>query len=176
MNHIKVIHNALPTDEYEFLKNVFVDKKQTHNICWHQDFGIAERNTDKCDLNHYMFVHVSFVNGYEPTPSYYKIEPILSKLLDAKYYFRIKANFYPRTKTIDKHPWHCDDFRRETGLDVKTALLSLNTCNGYTAFKDGPKVPSVDNTLILNPTDVSHMGTSTSNANYRINININYLC
>ncbi len=176
MNHIEVIHNALPDDEYQFVKDVFIDKDGTKsNNCWGLNFGIAERDSKECNFNHYMFGHVAFVLGYEPTPSYFKIEPILTKLLNAKSYLRIKANFYPRTKTIDKHPWHCDDFRLETGLDVKTALLSLNTCNGYTAFKDGPKVPSVDNTLIINHTDVLHRGTSTSNANYRINLNINYL-
>ena len=30
MNHIKVINNALPKDEYEFLKDVFIDKEQKH--------------------------------------------------------------------------------------------------------------------------------------------------
>ena len=175
MSHIKVIPNALPENEYQFVKEVFIDVDNKHNTAWVQDFGIAEKESKKANFDHLMFCHVGFVSGYPGTESFYKIEPIISKLLNVQRYLRLKANFYPRTKTIDKHPWHCDDFRRETGIDVKTALLSLNTCNGYTDFKDGPKVPSVDNTLIINPTDVLHMGTSTSDSNYRVNLNINYI-
>ena len=160
MSHIEVIPNALPENEYQFVKEVFIDVDNKHNTAWVQDFGIAEKESKKANFDHLMFC---------------KIEPIISKLLNVQSYLRLKANFYPRTKTIDKHPWHRDDFRKETGLDVKTALLSLNTCNGYTDFKDGPKVPSVDNTLIINPTDVLHMGTSTSDSNYRVNLNINYI-
>ncbi len=174
MSHIEVIHNALPTDQYTFVKEVFEDKNSEHGTCWMQNFGIVN-NTEDADLNHYMFNHMGFVSGYSPTPAFCKVEPYISRLLNVREYLRFKANFYPRTKTIDKHPWHCDDFRIETGLDVKTALLSLSTCNGYTEFKDGTKVRSVENTLILNPNDVEHRGTSTSNANYRINLNINYL-
>tara|TARA_Y100000401_G_scaffold37371_1_gene27997 strand:- start:702 stop:1232 length:531 start_codon:yes stop_codon:yes gene_type:complete len=176
MSHIEVIHNALPEDQYEFVKEVFEDKHCQHGTCWIQNFGIAERDTEHCNLDHYMFCHTGYVEGYQPTPAFTKVEPYITRLLNVRRYLRFKANFYPRTKTIDKHPWHCDEFRKVTGLDVKTALLSLNTCNGYTAFEDGTKVPSTDNTLILNPTDVRHMGTSTSNANYRINLNINYIC
>ena len=80
MSHIEVIHNALPEDEYQFVKEVFIDVDNKHNTAWIQDFGIAEKESKKADLNHLMFCHVGFVSGYTGTESFYEIAPIISKL------------------------------------------------------------------------------------------------
>jgi hypothetical protein len=54
-------------------------------------------------------------------------------------------------------------------------FFCLNTCDGYTGFADGTKVESVENRLILFDSLEDHYSTSTSNAQARINLNINYV-
>ena len=56
----------------------------------------------------------------------------------------------------------------------KGAILSLNTCNGYTKLEDGTKVDSVANRILLFDASTPHCSTTTSDTTARFNININY--
>jgi hypothetical protein len=56
-----------------------------------------------------------------------------------------------------------------------TAIFYLNTCDGYTIFNDGDKIYSVENTLIIFPGRLLHCGTTCTNENRRLVININYM-
>jgi hypothetical protein len=82
---------------------------------------------------------------------------------------RIKINFYPNTSELHEHDMH-----RDYAHTHKGALLSLNTCDGYTKLEDGIKYPSVANTLLKFDTGKKHCSTTTTNAIGRFNININY--
>ena len=55
------------------------------------------------------------------------------------------------------------------------AILSLNTCDGYTKLKDGTKIDSVANRVLLFDASEEHCSTTTTNVSARINININYI-
>ena len=58
--------------------------------------------------------------------------------------------------------------------DLKTAILYLNTNNGYTQFASR-KVSSVANRLVVFKADESHFGTTNScDAPYRLVLNLNY--
>ena len=56
-----------------------------------------------------------------------------------------------------------------------SALLSLNTCDGYTKLKDGTKIDSIANRILLFDPSEEHCSTTTTNIFARINININYI-
>jgi len=56
----------------------------------------------------------------------------------------------------------------------KGALLSLNTCDGYTRFETGEKIDSVANRIIFFDPSIRHTSTNTTNDKRRININFNY--
>ena len=83
---------------------------------------------------------------------------------------RIKANLYPNTERLHEHPMHSDFPFPHSG-----ALLSLNTCDGYTKLKDGTKIDSVANRILLFDPNEEHCSTTTTNVSARINININYI-
>ena len=84
---------------------------------------------------------------------------------------RMKINFYPNTTELHEHDHHRDFEFSHTG-----AILSLNTCDGYTKIREtDTKYPSVANTLLTFDTSEDHCSTTTTNALGRFNIVINYL-
>ena len=61
------------------------------------------------------------------------------------------------------------------GFDrCKTAVLYLNTNNGYTKFKTGEQVESVENRLVLFDGNVQHAGTTCTDKRYRAVFNLNF--
>ena len=50
----------------------------------------------------------------------------------------------------------------------------MNTCNGYTLFKDNTKVESVANRFVSFDSQLEHTGTSCTDENIRVLINFNY--
>ena len=83
---------------------------------------------------------------------------------------RIKANLQPQTEKIIEDPLHID-----VGCKATTAILYVNTCDGYTHFEDGTKVKSVANRLVIFPSQTYHGGTSCTDETKRIVINFNYI-
>ena len=83
---------------------------------------------------------------------------------------RMKINFYPNTTELHEHDYHRDFEYSHMG-----AILSLNTCDGYTKIREtDTKYYSWANTLLsFNPSE-DHCSTTTTNAIGRFNININY--
>ena len=55
------------------------------------------------------------------------------------------------------------------------AILSLNTCDGYTKLEDGTKIDSVANRILLFDPGEEHASTTTTNVSARFNINMNYI-
>jgi len=96
------------------------------------------------------------------------LKPITSKL-KVKELIRAKFNSYPNQHKLIEHTWH-----RDTDYTHKGCLLALNTCNGYTKFKDGTKVESVENRALFFDPSIEHTSTNTTNAPRRVNLNINY--
>jgi hypothetical protein len=105
-----------------------------------------------------------------PTSNLYeRLIPLLDQI-GARCLIRIKANLYPNTETLHEHPKHTDYDFSHSG-----AILSLNTCDGYTKLKDGTKINSVANRILLFDAGEKHCSTTTTNVFARINININYI-
>jgi hypothetical protein len=56
-----------------------------------------------------------------------------------------------------------------------TAIYYVNSTDGYTEFRDGTKVPSVENSMVVFPSYMEHTGTTCTDKRSRININMNYM-
>ena len=83
---------------------------------------------------------------------------------------RMKINFYPNTTELHEHDYHRDFEYSHMG-----AILSLNTCDGYTKIREtDTKYHSWANTLLTFDPSKDHCSTTTTNAIGRFNININY--
>ena len=81
----------------------------------------------------------------------------------------MKINAYPYTEEVHEHNNHIDYSFKHTG-----AIFSLNTCDGYTKLKNGRKIESVANRLLLFDSSKEHCSTTTSSTELRYNINFNF--
>ena len=99
------------------------------------------------------------------------LDPVLKKCeqIGLNNCVRAKCNMYPYTETLSEHEFHIDGNFPHTA-----AILSLNTCNGYTIFETGEKVDSVANRLSIVDGTIFHASTNTTNAKARFNINFNF--
>lgn len=130
------------------------------------DYDYEKRLT--CDpLYDYQLVHQIYGNYRYVSPL--NLEPFFRDL-GANAIVRCKANLNPRTSEIVKHSYHTD-----VTFNCKTALLYLNTCDGYTEFEEcGTRVESVAGRVVIFPSQLRHTGTSCTNAKKRIVINTNF--
>ena len=165
----EVIDNFLDEEYFDDLVTLFTgaDEEGNFNMPWYFQSGIAK--AEEVQDNLFYMVHMMY-NGNQPYSSFYKnITPLLRKL-EVKCLLRIKANFYPNTHILREHPMHVDFHFPHSG-----AIFSLNTCDGYTKLKDGTKIDSVANRVLLFDSSEEHRSTTTTNVAARINININYI-
>ena len=123
-------------------------------------------------LDQYQFTHC-FYNVAKPHLNNWSsiLDPVVDTL-KAQYIFRIKANCRPRTTQGVLSDYHTD-----MDLNQQTAILYLNTNNGYTKFKDNSlkDVKSVANRLVTFYGGLEHCGCSCTDDNTRIVLNINYI-
>ena len=156
--------NYLETDYFNFLTNSFLDG----NFAW---FYQADKVT-KGD-NHFNFIHTFYKDG-NVNSNHINLLDGLFKKLKVKQLIRVKLNLTTKTNSIIKF-----DFHRDVAETCKTAILYLNTNNGYTILRDikdysVETVPSVANRLIDFPSFTEHAGTTHTNCHYRMVLNINY--
>ena len=89
---------------------------------------------------------------------------------------RFKCNITLKGEKIIEHGFHTDLDTEDIGhLHPKSAVFYLNTCDGYTAFRDGQKIESLANRYVEFDTHLQHTGTNTTNAPFRAVLNINFI-
>jgi len=162
---MKVIDNFLSIPDFDKLTEFILGR----DFQWYLRPVIAN---NRQGIDQYQFVHTFFNIGQ---PHLNNWNPILQPLLDklkANYIFRIKANCRPRTTQGVLSDYHTD-----MDLNQQTAIFYLNTNDGYTKFKDNtlPDVKSVANRLLTFYGGLEHAGSSCTDDNTRIVLNINYI-
>ena len=165
----KVIDNFLDDKYFDSLVTLFTDKTKKGNTKMPWFFQSSISNTGVVEDNLFYMTHMFYDRNVPKSPHYESLLPILKKL-DGKSLIRIKANLYPNTETLYEHKLH-----RDYPFSHSGAILSLNTCDGYTKLEDGTKINSVANRMLLFDPSEEHCSTTTTNVSARINININYL-
>jgi hypothetical protein len=171
----EVIDNFLDKEYFDELVALLVEKEIGNgnsilpwyfrpNITYLKDLKKPPTNSNLFYMTH------TFYEYFKPTSNFYEnIIPILAKL-KVNGLIRVKGNFYPNTETLHEHQMHDDYDYSHSG-----AILSLNTCDGYTKLKDGTKIDSVANRILLFDSSEEHCSTTTTNVPARINLNINYM-
>jgi len=165
---IEVIDNFLSDLDFMILKNNILNNPNflwQFNPCQVGDYDI---------LNHDERVPFQFVHGMyrdsSPTSKYFDtLNPFIRKLNPQKI-LRIKVNLNTRTERIIEGEFHVD-----WKIDHKVGIFYLNTNNGYTIFKNGKKVNSVKNRMVLFDGSLSHAGTNCTDKQRRVVINFNYI-
>ena len=177
----EVIDNFLDKEYFDNLVTRFTDKEKTGNIVmpWYFASNIAYDKVVEDKI--FFFCHMFYSNNVPQSPLYNELLPLLDKL-EMKCLIRIKGNLYPNTHKLHEHPMHVDFPMYMPKIEYgvtdashSAAILSLNTCDGYTKLKDGTKIDSVANRLLLFDSSEEHCSTTTTNVPARINININYI-
>ena len=159
MNNIKIIDNFLKKDDLNNLKNKFL----SNDFPWYfQDFKVYKND------GNFQFLHVFFHCNKINSNYFDLLDPFLS-LLNIKSIVRIKLNLTTKEKKIKKFKFHAD-----TNFNCKTAIFYLNTNNGKTIFKNGKEVESVENRIVIFPSNLKHTGTTHTDASYRMVLNLNY--
>ena len=97
-------------------------------------------------------------------------------LLDPRLILRIKANLQPKTPEIEMTPWHQDiSIGNKLKDEITNCILYMNTNNGYTELKDGTKIESIENRLVMFSNSLEHRGTTCTDVKKRVVINFNFI-
>ena len=160
----EVIENFLDEEYFDNLVTLFTGCNQSS---WFLTTEISNPNV--VEEKFFYMTHMLYDKNMPVSPHYDKLFPLLGKL-EANHLLRAKANLYPNSETLQEHQMHVDFDYSHSG-----AILSLNTCDGYTKLKDGTKINSVANRVLLFDASEEHCSTTTTNVSARINININYI-
>ena len=166
--------------KYEIIDNFLDEKHFTelekdivnpfYEMPWFMNDGVSGDFTKENKNSKIFYMTHTFYNDNMPTSNRLnKLNPLLKKL-NVLCLIRIKANLFPNTEKLHEHPMHIDYNFYNTG-----AVLSLNTCDGYTKLEDGTKINSVANRLLLFDASTPHCSTTTTNVPARININMNFI-
>ena len=154
--------NFLNQADYENIKKIILGDE----FPWYFQEGVAQ--DEKHDFQ-FFWTHVFFEPDQGVNSGFYKILDPLLKKLDVKALVRIKANLFSNRYKMEQYQKHADyPFKH------KTALFSLNTCNGFTTLADDTKIESVGNRILLFDGSLPHAASSCTDAKARWNININY--
>ena len=176
---VKTIQDFLPKQSFNRLSQIIFEP----TFSWYLTTSVASPYL-KSKENSKLFYMSHLVYEKE---KYVKINPIDQAIIDLLLgklepeerflaisqedeLIRMKINFYPNTTELHEHDYHRDYEYSHMG-----AILSLNTCDGYTKIREtDAKYYSWENTLLTFDPSEEHCSTTTTNAIGRFNININY--
>ena len=166
MQVIDVIDNFLPEYQFKQLQSVILSRE----FSWNFHDGILDPNDGQCQ-----FTHAFFDIGYGGRLSnYYSLFDIVQQKLRVSRLDRIKSNLNPKTVFHRKGGYHTDLPKSNQLQHQKTAVLYINTNNGWTEFKKGGKVKSVANRIVIFDSNTEHTGVTCTNENRRVIVNFNY--
>ncbi len=159
---MEIINNFLPSDQFSKLEYSLMSPK----FPWYYQDRIAY-----ADDGGYQFTHPFYHSNYGSTSYHFNIFNDTVQRLGVRELYRIKANLNPKTHSHERSAWHIDLPDIKVG---KTAVYYINTCNGWTEFKNGDKVRSVSNRMVIFDCNLEHAGSTCTNENRRVVVNFNY--
>tara|TARA_R110000796_G_scaffold252621_1_gene388865 strand:- start:624 stop:1103 length:480 start_codon:yes stop_codon:yes gene_type:complete len=156
---IKVYQNFLPQEQFDVYKTIIL----SNEFPWYFIDHVAYKE----DTQNFLFFHLLLNEENVKSPFYKQLVDPLIKQINYKP-FRIKANLYTKKELESPSGFHVDAAKPH-----KVALYSVNTCNGYTLFENGDKVPSIENSLTVFDGSMSHASVPQTDEKVRVNVNIN---
>ncbi len=163
MNY-RVIDNFLSKEDFYKIKNFMLSDE----IPWYFNDYVTTNEVDK-ELNNYQLTHTFYKNFGPTNQSFINLVPLIEKINPISL-IRIKANLVPRTENIHEHGWHTDN-----KLNCTTAVFYINNNNGYTKFKNGDTVDSIENRLLVFDSNLEHTGSSCTDQKIRCVLNLNFI-
>jgi len=162
----EVIDNFLSTNEFKRIQDEILNSDK---FLW--GFGNNKSNHDsQSNVHNFQFVHMVYQNSVPKSYFFDLCKPIESRLKVGQW-IRIKVNLTTPTPEVYHYAFHKD----VSYLNCKTAVLYINTNDGYTAFPNGEKVPSVENRLVVFDSNIWHAGSTCTNEKRRVVLNLNFI-
>ena len=155
---MKIIENVLDKKDFNELKNIV--------LCDEFPWFFNDHSTES-KVSPPQFTH-NFLKNYRISSYFFCLEKILQKI-DHSVMFRIKANLNTKTSKIIETGKHSDADKRFT-----SAIFFLNQCNGYCKIGN-KKVKSEDNKLLIFKSSEEHTGSTCTDLDRRMLINIVYI-
>lgn len=161
----KIVDNFLPEEDFSKIKHMM----ESNNFPWFLNNYVAYEDIPK--KSHWYFTHMFLLDKKGPSNYYRLIDEVFiqpKKIIGML--LRVKGNLYPKDDTFIEHDWHFDFPFKHNG-----AIFYINTNNGYTILEDGTKIESVENRMLFFDASKKHKSTNCTDAQYRMNINFNYM-
>ena len=163
---MKVVDDFLPSYQFKQLQSIVLSR----GLHWQFEEGIVATNDGQ-----YQFTHVLFDIRYGGVISeYYSVFDVVQQKLGVKKLDRIKLNLNPKTIFHRKGGYHTDRDNSNQPQHQKTAVLYINTNNGWTQFKKGGRVKSVANRIVIFDSNLEHTGVTCTDEKRRVIVNFNY--
>ena len=164
---MKVIDNFLNKKEFKKIKLMLLDS----SFPWYMDKVLLKEDglTTKEKYN-FQFTHNFYENNLVQSNYFNLLKPLIDKI-NCLSIVRIKANLLTKTDVNIDYGFHTD-FNDDK---VTTGILYINTNDGYTKFKDGALEKSKENKYIEFNSKLLHSGSSCTNKNVRVVLNLNYI-
>ena len=162
MNH-EILNNFLEEKEFNLIKSTLLGS----NFPWYYNNEVVYN-----DKNNFQFTHIFFIDHSITSNMFNLIRPLINKINPISL-VRIKANLTTKTDKIIEQGYHVDyDIQKISKM--KTSVFYINSNNGYTRLKNDKMIKSKENRLLSFNTDMEHTGSTCTNDNIRVVINLNY--
>ena len=163
-NKLIIFENALDEVSFEKIYNFFIDK----HTPW---YYIKKQVNNSINDDRGFFSHIIFDENKIFSPAYDLMFSFLEKI-NVVALIKLRANFNFKSDVRYESEFHTDfDYK-----EALTAILYLNTCNGYTEFNDDKKtkIISKKNKLVIFNNKFQHKMVSQTDENFRLVINVNF--
>ena len=194
-----IIDNFLEEKDFKAYQALICTTTFDSTFSWgYGQYHDPQTNVHEALITNYFFTHVFYANGLQNSPHLPVMQHFVEKIKTLegppeekqhvkelktdwnlhggiiKSILRMRANLFVNTSTVYEYQMHTD-----YPFSHSAAILSLNTCDGYTGIEeeDGQitKIDSVANRVVLFDAGKNHYSTTTSDANARFNIIVNFI-
>ena len=164
---MEVIDNFLPEDDFINLQSLLLGE---YFPWYYNDYVLKIPPYSSGNANaytNYQFIHLIYKDRVK-SPVYFCVEPFITKL-KVKDLFRIKANLNLKTSNHKYGGYHFDPY-----MKGKIGVYYVNDNNGWTQFKNGDRVDSIQNRMVIFDADLEHSSVTCTDKKRRLVINFNY--
>jgi len=154
---MKVIDNFLDQDSFNHFKNIITGQY----FPWYFN---NQKVLDNNHLDNYQFVN-TFKDGNTAMP----LLDVFKEKLNVSNFLRAKLNCTTRTNKIFEFKSH-----RDLDVNCLVSIFYINSNNGYNKLEKGQKIESIENRLITFNNNLKHNGTTSTNSQTRIVLNLCY--
>lgn len=156
----KEINNFLPKEQFNIFKNILFSS----DMSWFWREHMLEKDN-------YFFNHCFYKNDSPKSNLYDNFVVHILKELNYKSIIEARANLM-----LKKEKQYFSEYHVDRDFKCNTAILYMNTCNGYTLLDKNKKIKinCEENKILIFDSQIYHCAVSQTDVDRRIVINFNY--